>query len=382
MRLADPSRQPARRVNRDPATAVRKTKIMTALSITLSAAAASLLRTESHRVALSRLQGAYSTDFDGACNRAVQKECLLHLRRRANQRAAGKAAEVARSGQMATAAYWSPRKDRGLTGHQAAYLDSLARRLTRRKEAAKAAAKAAKIKMLRGGRIGRASLTALIPDLTGQVTTDADAAMRAVCRLVGRIGEQVEADLLGMRTSEDFDGRKSRNHKLERTTLHRVEHRADWSAALITLEDFRSFGSRGAGGYSSRGGSSYRCFLAVRDTTTGECHLLRVPPKFGNGGTKFFKSFDEPAAPLRLARRLAAAEKTAKKRLAEWHARRTSADAVELYELRNVAYGVAYDVAAAVLAWQRSEAQLSRIRAAIAWTFGLAGDQYDPQVEA
>lgn len=115
-----------------------------------------------------------------------------------------------------------------------------------------------------------------------QVHGDADAAIRQAVLLVGPIGEQCQRDLAAMRTDEDFGGKRGRHHKLERTTLHRVEHLADWSAALVTLRDYRSFGSSRMGSgdrtYGSVGGSSYRCYLVVRDSTTGESHILRVPP--------------------------------------------------------------------------------------------------------
>ena len=148
---------------------------------------------------------------------------------------------------------------------------------------------------LLAGRIGREALEKMLPSLLEQVSHEADAAVRAAVIAVGRIGDQAANDLSRMRTGEDFSGKKGRHHKLERTTLCRVEHLADWSACLLTLRDYVSFGSSSWGNgdrnYGSRGGSSFRVFLVVRDSTTGEAHILRVPPKFGNSDTQFFGKF-------------------------------------------------------------------------------------------
>ena len=157
--------------------------------------------------------------------------------------------------------------------------------------------------------------------LTHRVSNLADGAIRLAVRCVGPIGDQAKDDLSRMRTSRD--GSIGRNHGLEReTTLQRIEALADWSAALITLKIHRHYYSRNGCGHTDRrhvGGDTYQCVLVLRDATTGEAHLLRVPPKFGNADTQFFGSLGSPR---------------------------------------------------------------ERIQAAVAWTFGLAGREYRPAVEA
>lgn len=159
-----------------------------------------------------------------------------------------------------------------------------------------------------GGKLGRDAIDAVLAsgDLTTggahAVSTTADALVECVVRAVGTIGDQAREDLREMRTGEDFSGKRGRNHRLDRTTVERVEHLADWSAALVTLRDYRSFGSSSWGDrYGSRGGSGFRCFLVVRDSSTREAHVLRVPPKFGNASTNFFAKFSGAKARIKAA---------------------------------------------------------------------------------
>jgi len=160
--------------------------------------------------------------------------------------------------------------------------------------------------------------------------------VRCLVRAIGTIGEQAESDLHNFHAREDFSGKKGRHHKLEGSELERVEVRRDWSAALVTMCDYCSFGSGGSDGYQSRGGRSYRCYLVVRDTTTGEAHILRVPPRFGNSQTKAFSDYAE-CRPI------------SKKLRPE----------------------------------NRLQARMdNRIHAAVAWTFGLKPHEYTPAVEA
>jgi hypothetical protein len=204
--------------------------------------------------------------------RKVQREIRQILTERQQRRANRKIAEAARTGAPNRIAALIPEYQQ--------------RREQRRKESMRA--------RLRKGTLGRAAFEELLPELLEKVSADADAAIRQAVLLVGPIGEQCARDLQQMQTDEDFSGKRGRNHKLERTTLHRVEHLADWSAALVTLRDYASFGSsRWASGdncYGSRGGSSHRCYLVVRDSTTGESHVLRVPPKHGNADTQWFRA--------------------------------------------------------------------------------------------
>lgn len=194
----------------------------------------------------------------------------------------------------------------------------------KRAEAARVAARKAEARLI-AGKLGRKPLADLIDQgkHLESVSPQADGLIRSVVAAVGRIGDQTASDLRELETGERFSGKRGRNHRLARTTVCRVERLSDWSAVLLTLRDYSSFGSSSWGSgdshYGSRGGSAYRCYLIVRDTTTGESHILRVPPKFGNDGTQFFRAFSAPK---------------------------------------------------------------DRIRAAVAWTFGRESGQYRPDVEA
>ena len=194
----------------------------------------------------------------------------------------------------------------------------------KRFESAKVAIRKAEARLI-AGKLGRKPLAELIDRKKHleAVSPQADGLIRSVVAAVGRIGEQTASDLRELETGERFSGKKGRNHRLARTTVCRVERLSDWSAVLLTLRDYSSFGSSSWGSgdshYGSRGGSAFRCYLIVRDTTTGESHILRVPPKFGNDGTQFFRAFSAPK---------------------------------------------------------------DRIRAAVAWTFGRESGQYRPDVEA
>ena len=81
----------------------------------------------------------------------------------------------------------------------------------------------------------------------------------------------------------------------EATNLHHVQLRADWTAALVTLRDFRSWGSYRMAGpgeeYGTQRGVSFRAYLILRDASTHAAHILRVPPRYGNPDTKFFGRF-------------------------------------------------------------------------------------------
>ncbi len=181
-------------------------------------------------------------------------------------------------------------------------------RLAAERRAQRAAAAAARRlerikKALAAGRLGRQALDRLLPSLYGRVCAQADQAVVCVVGQVGTIGQQCRSDLDRLET--ETDGSIGRRHGLEReTTLARVEHLADWSAALVTLRTHSHYYSHaGIGGGDRRhvGGDQYACYLVVRDSTTGEAHILRVAPKFGNDGTRFFRSFVSPAARIRAA---------------------------------------------------------------------------------
>jgi hypothetical protein len=160
----------------------------------------------------------------------------------------------------------------------------------------------------------------------------ADGAIRLIAQAVGYAGEQMHRDIRELSTSEDFSGKQGRHHRYDKTTIDRLQIMPDWSAVLVTMRDYVSFGSGGANGYEKRGGNSYRCYLIVRDSTTGEGHILRVPPKYGNAETQFFSKFESQTG---------------------WGKR---------LKLRT--------------------AEQRRIHAAVAWTFSLKPHEYNPEVQA
>lgn len=258
--------------------------------------------------------------------------------------------------------------------------------------ARRAAEKAEKArKRLLAGKLGREALEQLIAagTYTGDsVSSEADALVRCAVRCVGTIGEQAESDLSLMQTDEEFRGKKGRNHKLERATVERIEYRKDWSAALITMRDYKSFGSSrwGDGGYGSRGGSSFRCYLVVRDTTTGEAHILRVPPKFGNSDTNFFNSF---ASTVSYGCRWAGDQlqgwnvwcddtevNRVVARIVRRHVAADPALVTAGYHNGRTAVIKACEAAAQQIAAER------RTHAAVAWTFSREPAAYSPDVEA
>jgi hypothetical protein len=242
-----------------------------------------LLAVQDARRQISRLGARnYAAALDRYAPRSVQREAKRLLATRAARVADRRVAELARTAEPGC-----------MLGRMAAI------RQARQKRQAAAAHK-----RLLSGRLGRAALTRLIAERTHHevVSAGADALVRATIAAVGTIGEQAADDLRRMRTDEDFSGKRGRHHKLERTTVCRIEHRRDWTAALITLRDYTSFGSHRWGDqYGSRGGSSFRCYLVVRDATRGTAHILRVPPKFGNSDTQFFGRFAGTAERIQAA---------------------------------------------------------------------------------
>ncbi|MGA2035892.1 MAG: hypothetical protein ABSG68_26895 [Thermoguttaceae bacterium] len=240
--------------------------------------------------------------------RAVVIEALAILRERQVRRSARGVAESAR---------------RGKPGRIASQLAG------RRRAAAAAAAKRFRDRIA-AGKLGAAATRKLVAahrlaefGLGSSTSPVSDGLVRCLVNAVGRIGEQCRADLAALDNHYDFQGKKSRHHKLEGSEVASVQVGAGWRAVLVTMRDFCSFGSRNWGSgdrsYGSRGGSSYRCYLIVRDSTSGEAHCLRVPPKFGNSETKFYGTFASDSA---------------------------------------------------------------RVAAAVAWTFGLEGREYRPDVTA
>jgi len=132
--------------------------------------------------------------------------------------------------------------------------------------------------------------------LLHHIVPDAHAGVLLTIQAVGKVGEQTISDIrrnfqIGVMTHEYYKG----GYIFQASNLHRIEILDDFSAVLITMRDYTRFGVAeafpGDTEAWSRGGVSFRTYLIVRDTTTGEAHILRVPPKFGNENTKFFQNF-------------------------------------------------------------------------------------------
>lgn len=112
-------------------------------------------------------------------------------------------------------------------------------------------------------------------------------AVRMEVRDVGTIGEQVERDL-GEALAVDYSlstNRRNSRHLCQASNVHRVLRSR--RGKLIVMRDYTSWGSRGDDGYDTRRGVAFRSFLVVRDSTTGEAHVMRVPPKYGSGETHY-----------------------------------------------------------------------------------------------
>jgi hypothetical protein len=159
--------------------------------------------------------------------------------------------------------------------------------------AAKLAAAAAQAKRIAAGKLGAAATRKMIAAGWKKDRSNAehDGLIRCVVNAVGRIGDQAEDDLDQMRQFEEFSGKRGRHHKLEGSSVESIQIGAGWREVLVTMRDYCSFGFGGGERYHSQGGCSYRCYLVVRDSTLGEAHVLRVPPKFGNASTKFYATF-------------------------------------------------------------------------------------------
>jgi len=265
---------------------------------------------------------------------AVSAEAIRILRARAERRKARDVAEAARRG---------PSKGRIVREAQS-------RRLTREQ------ARRQRISdRLAAGRLGRSTLRKLLLDQDwgsgyrhfasagyGRTREENTAALvRAAVSLVGRIGDQCERDLTEFAAGESFRGKRGQYHVLEGSELEWIGIRRDCSAMLITMCDYCSFGRHNGQRYESRGGPSYRCYLVVRDATSGEAHILRVPPRFGTDSQFAWRVEHDLESP-------------------EWRPANPS------------------------LAGRMRRATPTErlIHAAIAWTFGLRAGEYDPQLEA
>jgi len=279
--------------------------------------------------------------YDGPAERSTIVEAIGLLKCRADRRSQRGIAEKARRG---------PEPGRIL-------------RLGRQREAEKKAAaerrERARLerlkKRIRDGKISSNTLRLLYREgklhqwLNRAVNGTADAIVRELAKLVGPIGEQCERDLAELRTAESFDGKKSRHHLYTRTSIDHVYARRDFSALLIRVCEYRSWGRGGDNGYEKAGGCSWRAYLIVRDATTGEAHCLRVPPKFARSDSQIGEQAREADWTGKTPRRPRFMTQ------AQW----------DRYESRRAQH----------------EAE-NRIHAAVAWTFDLRPNDYRPTREA
>jgi hypothetical protein len=190
--------------------------------------------------------------------------------------------------------------------------------------------------------LGRRQRAEIVRDLCRR--EQSERTVRLLAAQIGTIGKQAERDLAEFVESESLDGKRGKNHYYTRSSVKRVQIRRDLTAALVTMTDYRSWGAYGYGGadgYGKQGGVSFRAYLIVRDSTTGEAHIMRVRPRYGNAETNYYHDI------ARLSHK-------------EW---------------RGMSDGLRRRM-------RRATDAERRIHAAVAWTFHLRAGQYDPQIEA
>jgi hypothetical protein len=320
--------------------------------------------------------------YEGPADREVIREAVARLKSRSDRRSQRGIAAKARRGDE--------------PGRILRLVDE--RRLQRRQR--EHAARARWEKRVAGAKLGLARARRELRDatilsrLTGRLSEVADGAIRLAVRCVGTIGEQAEDDLSRMRTGSVGSIRKRHGLEID-TTLERIEALRDWSAALVTLRVHSHYYShRGCNGTHRRhvGGNKFDCYLVVRDSTTGEAHILRVPPKFGNSATSFFAAIG--GAPKRRRCPIRRPE-LALRECCHEHSRQ--------YDPQNYALGAVWACPACQASHSAAQVQASaestawhtredtriqqqrthaRIQAAVAWTFSLTAGEYRPAIEA
>jgi len=199
------------------------------------------------------------------------------------------------------------------------------------------------------------------------------AVVAEVLRRVGPAGEQALAD--EARYTEEFErpadgGKKGGICGGDYREVSAVWLAPDSSAAIIAYAEWGSWGVSGARARNGvgRGGLHHfriRAYLVVRDTTTGERHMIRVPPRFGSKNVTLrglgYRRDDawRPGGDL-----------TA---LATCNLRIRDAEGLRVYD------HAANERADLARHWLSN---VRRIHAAVAWTFGLRPSAYRPQIEA
>lgn len=168
-------------------------------------------------------------------------------------------------------------------------------------------------------------------------------AVSEILRRVGRAGEQARAD--EQRYCDEFasyvdPGRKGGICGGDHREISAAWIARDCSAAILAFAEWGSWGVSGARARDGegRGGLHHlriQAYLVVRDSTSGERHMIRVPPRFG----------------------------------------RTSATK------RGMGWRVQDFIPGSSRAPGMTDSEM-RIHAAVAWTFGMLPGEYRPQLEA
>lgn len=165
----------------------------------------------------------------------------------------------------------------------------------------------------------------------GPYAITAEEAVAEILRRIGPAGEQARADEARYLESYDVQQYESRKHAgRDWRAVSLAAVRSDSAAAIIAYAEVGSYLHRGSFEPGAGGLHHLRihAYLVVRDATTGERHILRIPPRFG------------------------------RYRSATWRRH------VRVYPDR---VGIDAD---------------ALIHAAVAWTFGLAPGEYHPEVAA
>jgi hypothetical protein len=187
-----------------------------------------------------------------------------------------------------------------------------------------------------------------------RATMTADEAVQAILDRVGHAGEQARADEERYFVSHSSEWETKRGTiGRDARAVSRAWTRPDGSAAIISYVEWGAWGQtsdRSPTG-KPRGGIHHirvRAYLIVRDSTTGERHTIRVPPRFGRTSATLrgmgWRDDDILGSPR---------------------------EGEALHSIQDYRGGVPEDVATH-----------ARIHAAVAWTFGKRPAEYRPDVEA
>ena len=120
----------------------------------------------------------------------------------------------------------------------------------------------------------------------GPYRISAEQAVDEILRRVGPAGEQCLADEARYLDAYDVEQYESRKHSgRDWRGISRARVAADGSAAILSYVEAGSYLHKGSFGDPGAGGLHHlriHAYLVLRDATTGERHILRVPPRFGS----------------------------------------------------------------------------------------------------